>query len=77
MKKMPAAEFKARCLSVMDSVQKTKEPVLITKRGKAVAKLVPVDETPREFLGRLEGVIKIVGDIESPIEPPEAWEVLR
>lgn len=74
---MPAAEFKAHCLSVMDNVQKTKEPVLITKRGKAVAKLVPVDEIPREFLGRLEGVIKIVGDIESPIEPPEAWEVLR
>ena len=77
MKKMAAGEFKAHCLSVMDNVQKTKEPVLITKRGKAVAKLVPVEEAPREFLGRLEGVVKIVGDIESPIEPPEAWEVLR
>jgi prevent-host-death family protein len=77
MKKMPAGEFKTRCLSVMDSVQKTKESVLITKHGRPVAKLVPAEEESRDFLGRLEGVIKIVGDIESPIEPIEAWEVLR
>ena len=77
MKKMPAGEFKARCLTVMETVQKTKEPVLITKRGRPVAKLVPADESQRSFLGRLEGIVKIVGDIESPIEPSEAWEVLR
>lgn len=77
MKKMPAGEFKARCLAVMENVQKTKEPVLITKRGRPVAKLVPAEESKRPFLGRLEGIIKSVGDIESPIEPPEAWEVLR
>jgi prevent-host-death family protein len=77
MKKMPAGEFKTRCLSVMDSVQKTKEPVLITKHGRPVAKLVPAEEESREFLGRLEGIVKIMGDIESPIEPTEAWEVLR
>ena len=77
MKKMSAASFKARCLSVMDTVQKTREPVLITKRGKPVAKLVAAEESTREFLGSLEGVFKITGDIESPVEPPEAWEVLR
>ncbi len=77
MKKMPAGEFKARCLAVMETVRTTREPVLITKRGRPVAKLVPADEAPRVFLGRLEGVVKIVGDIESPIEPTEAWEVLR
>jgi prevent-host-death family protein len=77
MKKMPAGEFKTHCLSIMDSVQKTKEPVLITKHGRPVAKLVPAEEESREFLGRLEGIVKIMGDIESPIEPTEAWEVLR
>ncbi len=77
IKKIPAGEFKARCLSVMDSVHKTREPVLITKRGRPVAKLVPADEAPRDFLGRLEGIVRIVGDIESPIEPAEAWEALR
>lgn len=74
---MAAGEFKARCLAVMESVRKTKQPVLITKRGRPVAKLVPVDEPPIQFLGRLEGIVKIMGDIESPIEPPEAWEVLQ
>jgi prevent-host-death family protein len=76
MKKMPAGEFKSRCLAVMDSVQKTKESVLITKHGRPVAKLVPIEES-HEFLGRLEGIVKITGDIESPIEPLEAWEALR
>lgn len=76
MKKMAAGEFKARCLSVMEKVHSTREPVLITKRGRPFAKLVPVDEPP-EFLGRLQGIVTIHGDIESPIEPPEAWETLR
>jgi len=74
MKKMPAGEFKARCLTVMEDVRKTREPVLITKRGKAVAKLVPTEKASHDLIGRLEGVVRIVGDIESPIEPPEAWE---
>jgi prevent-host-death family protein len=77
MKKMPAGEFKSRCLAVMDSVQKTKETVLITKRGRPVAKLVPAEEPPHEFLGRLEGLVKIMGDIESPIEPSDVWEASR
>ena len=77
MKKMPAGEFKARCLTVMEDVCKTREPVLITKRGKAVAKLVPAEKAAHDLIGRLEGVVRIVGDIESPIEPPEAWESLR
>jgi prevent-host-death family protein len=76
MKKMAAGEFKARCLAVMEKVRTTREPVLITKRGRPVAKLVPADE-PAQFLGRLQGVVKILGDIESPVEPPESWEVLR
>jgi prevent-host-death family protein len=77
MKKMPAGEFKARCLTVMDDVNQTRETVLITKRGKPVPKLVPVDKTANQLIGRLEGIIRIVGDIESPIEAPEAWEALR
>ena len=78
MKTISAGEFKARCLSLMDDVRSTREPVVITKRGKPVAKLVPADSGKKdEFIGRLEGVFRIVGDIESPVVPPEAWEVLR
>ena len=77
MKKMPAGEFKARCLAVMEEVYRTKEAVLVTKRGKPVAKVVPAESGAREFLGRLEGRVRITGNIEEPIEPPETWEALR
>lgn len=77
MKILPAAEFKARCLSIMEEVRQKREPVLITKRGKPLAKLVPPDQKSNDLIGRLNGVIKITGDIESPIEPPEAWESVR
>ncbi len=77
MKKMAAGEFKAQCLKVMDRVKATREPVVITKKGRPVAKLVPVDSTARDFLGSLAGTIEIAGDIESPVESAEAWEVLR
>jgi len=77
MKTIAAGEFKARCLTLMDEVRKNREPIVITKRGKPVAKLVPAEKEGREFLGRLEGIIRIVGDIESPVEPAEAWESAR
>jgi prevent-host-death family protein len=67
MKKMPAKEFQAHCLGVLARVQKTKEAIVITKNGRAIAKLIPADKTRRQFLGRLEGIVKITGDIESPI----------
>jgi prevent-host-death family protein len=77
MKTMPAGKFKAQCLGVMEQVRKTRQPVVITKRGKPVAKLVPADKTPDDVFGCLRGVIKIVGDIESPVVPLEDWEALR
>jgi len=77
MKTMSAAHFKTHCLTVMDEVRATRNPVVITKRGRPVAKLVPADSVRDDFIGRLEGVVRIQGDIESPVEPPESWEVLR
>jgi prevent-host-death family protein len=46
---MPAGQFEARCLKVMDDVQSTREPVVITKNGRPVAKLVPSDTPPKEI----------------------------
>jgi prevent-host-death family protein len=77
MKTMAAGKFKAQCLKVMDRVNATREPVIITKKGRPVAKLVPVDPPGEDIFGCLAGIIEIVGDIESPVEPPEAWEALR
>ena len=77
MKKISAGAFKTHCLSIMEDVRATRHPVIITKRGRPVAKLVPVDSGRDAFIGRLEGVVKIVGDIESPVEPLESWEAFR
>ncbi|MFL5266654.1 MAG: type II toxin-antitoxin system Phd/YefM family antitoxin [Stellaceae bacterium] len=63
-----AAEFKANCLRLMDEVAQQRRPIVITKRGKPVAKLVPVEPEPIDLFGRMAGTIKIVGDIINPIE---------
>lgn len=76
MKMIAAGEFKARCLQVMEDVRTKRVPVLITKRGKPLAKLVPPDEAP-EILGCLAGKIEILGDIVSPITPLDDWESLK
>jgi len=72
---IPAGEFKARCLRLMDEVQKTRRPVVITKRGKPVAKLVPVEEEMPSIFGRMRGTVTILGDIISPIE--QEWNAER
>jgi prevent-host-death family protein len=71
--KIPAGEFKAKCLHLLDEVYQEHIPLIITKRGKPVAKLVPIeDEKPQQIFGYLQGSVKIVGDIGSPID--EKWE---
>jgi prevent-host-death family protein len=77
MKYIPAGEFKARCLRVMEDVKKYRTPVVITKKGRPVAKLVPADDREDDIFGCMAGSAKIVGDIESPVLPPEAWEAVR
>jgi len=77
MKTMPAGQFKARCLRVMDDVERTREAVIITKKGRPVAKLVPAGVPSDDFLGKLAGVMKIVGDVTQPLEEASVWEALR
>jgi hypothetical protein len=70
-------KFKAQCLKVREQVRTTREPVLIIKRGQPLAELVPAEKTPMISIGRPEGIVTLVGDIESPIVPLEAWTALR
>ena len=77
MKTMAAGTFKAKCLAVMDEVQKKRETVVITKKGKPVAQLVPVISEPDPIFGFLLGKGKIVGDIVSPVVPLEDYEALK
>ena len=67
-----AGEFKAKCLHLLDEVQQSRKEILITKRGRAVARLVPVDEDLPAIFGRMKGTIQILGDIVAPID--EKWE---
>lgn len=70
---VPAGQFKARCLQLMDDVQKSHEEMVITKFGKPVAKLVPIEKKPqRSLFGFLGGEIVIAGDIVGPIG--ESWQ---
>ena len=77
MKQMRASAFKARCLSVMDDIQETGEPVIVTKRGKPVVKVVPVKSEKDDIFGSMADEVKIVGDIESPVVPLKAWKIMR
>lgn len=77
MKQMRASAFKARCLKVMKDVQATGEPVVVTKRGKPVVKVVPADTENNDLFGFMAGRMKIIGDIESPVVPLRKWKVFK
>lgn len=67
-----AAEFKARCLELMDSVAETGNSIVVTKRGRAVARLSPARARRGPGLGFMKGRIQILGDIVAPIDA--AWD---
>jgi prevent-host-death family protein len=61
-KVMKASDFKAQCLKVLDELEP--EGVLILKRGKPVARVIPVSQTSRlQLIGSMKGRVKIKGDI--------------
>ena len=67
-----AAQFKAKCLKLIDQVAATRESLIITKRGKPLAKLVPIqDEPPARLFGYMKGTVQILGDIVNV--PHDAW----
>jgi prevent-host-death family protein len=73
------SRFKATCLAVLEDVRRTGRPVTVTRFGKPVARVVPPAPARRKkrVLGEYAGQAEILGDIVSPVLPPEAWEVLR
>ena len=74
---IPAAEFKAKCLALIDRVRERGEPITITKRGRVVARLVPAgDEDDRPWL-RLRGQGQWTGDPLAPVVGPRDIEVLK
>jgi prevent-host-death family protein len=77
MAELGATEFKAKCLELMDRVASRRETFVITKRGRPVAKLVPIENAPRRsILGCMVGKVAIRGDIISPLLPSGTWDAL-
>ncbi|MGH7728011.1 MAG: type II toxin-antitoxin system Phd/YefM family antitoxin [Vulcanimicrobiaceae bacterium] len=63
MKQIAAAQFKAQCLALLDEVDR--EGIVITKRGKPVAKLIPYGSDSAQLIGSLRGKLEIRGEILS------------
>jgi prevent-host-death family protein len=74
MTTIPAGEFKARCLALMDQVRARGGEIVITKRGIPVARLVPPPAPAADVFGCMVGTASIAGDVESPVLPPSAWK---
>lgn len=63
MKTIAVAKFKAQCLALIDQLDA--EGIVITKHGKAVARLVPIERASADLIGSLKGRIQVKGDILS------------
>lgn len=72
LSQVPAGEFKAHCLRLMDEVHDTRRPIVITKHGRPVARLVPVEDDIPDAFGAMRGSVGYDGDIVGP--DPDAWE---
>jgi prevent-host-death family protein len=73
------SKFKAKCLSLLQEVSKTKIPLRVTRRGKALADVIPASSEgdERSWIGSLSGSVEIVGDVISPVIDIEAIEALK
>jgi len=83
MRTIAAGEFKAKCLALMDEVQASGEAVVVTKRGKPVARLGPIEyptehetrkESAKSIFGRMRHMGVITGDIVSSEFADEEWD---
>jgi prevent-host-death family protein len=68
---IPAGQFKARCLALLDDVERTRRSIVVTKRGRAVARLVPIEDSTAAI--SLRGSVLYEGDLVSPVH--ERWSV--
>jgi len=72
MLQMSAAEFKAKCLQLMDLAEQKHETIVITKRGTPIAKLVPYEDKPLHLFGFLKDTVVIKENIIESLE--ETWD---
>ena len=69
---VPASTFKQKCLALLDIVAESREPLIITKHGRAVARVVPLDEPGAE--ASLEGSVTFLVDDELLFSTGQRWD---
>jgi prevent-host-death family protein len=79
MQEIAISEFKAKCLALLEQVSKTKKPLRITRFGKPIAEVIPPTgvEDRDKWIDSMRDSMQILGDIISPANDPDDWEVLR
>ena len=79
MHEIAISKFKAKCLSLLEEVNKTKIPLRVTRRGIPLADVVPAspEAEERTWIGSMTGTLKISGDFVSPVIDPEDIEALQ
>lgn len=72
-----AAEFRKNCFKILDQVQMTHKEVIITKRGKPIARLLQItqDNDKDPLLGSMEGLVETLDDLTDPVIEHNAWEL--
>jgi prevent-host-death family protein len=71
MKTINAGKFKDLCLKIMDGVARTKTPIVVTKRGRPVVKVVPYAETSNNSKNLAGSILKETGN---PFSTDEKWD---
>jgi len=79
MKEVAISEFKAKCLSMLEEVEKTKQPLRITRFGKPIAEVLPPSpgKSKGDWFGSMADSLEIKGDIVSPVIDLDDIEALR
>jgi prevent-host-death family protein len=72
---VPAGEFKAKCLKLLDDVAEKRQPLIITKRGKPLAQVIPMPAKSQGIVGSMKGTVTILGDIISPLDVE--WDAMK
>jgi len=79
MTEISISKFKAKCLALLEEVRRTRKPIRITRHGKPVADVIPPTSVHDRaaLIGSMRDRSKIIGDIISPANDEDEWEVLR
>lgn len=77
MKTVAITEFKAQCLALLEDVATTGEPLVVTKRGKPLARVIPSGATEMYPQETLAGTVEILGDVLAPAVSPGEWNAMR